>query len=482
MVKFIKNYFEDTSNLKGGNADKVVLPESVTELVSFMKEANSAKIPVTISGGGTATTGARIPFGGVVLSIEKFNKILEISDAKMSATVQAGVLVEELKDTAEKRGLFYTSHPTEKLATVGGTIATNASGSRSFRYGPTRKYIKRLKMVLPDGELFDIARGQIFPTKDDHVIKLPTGRLINIPTPSYKMPDVKSSAGYFWRDGMDLIDLFVGQEGTLSVIYEIEMALVRKPSSIFSCFVFFKREEDAWDFSEEIKASSGLDILSIEYFDHNAIALLREKNANVPSGASSAIFFEQDTSEKDGADVMNSWSRVILKHNSSLDETWVDMNEKDADNFTGLRYAIPESINEIIRRSPFTKFSTDIAVPGNKFLEMMNFYVQSFKRVDLKHVMFGHIGENHLHVNILPGSQREADKAKELAIEFIRKGIALGGTVSAEHGIGKIRHKYLEEMYGRQGILEMARIKKALDPNCILGLDNIFPREILSTI
>ncbi len=476
----MQNYFEDSSNLRGGYADKVVIPENAEELAGFMKEAYSEKLPVTISGAGTGTTGSRIPFGGVVVSMEKFNKIVEISKDNMSAIVQTGVLVDDLKEAAEKIGLFYTSHPTEKTASVGGTVATNASGSRSFRYGPARRYVKRLKMVLPDGEPFDLERGQTFLTKNNSRIKFSNGREIYVPMPNYKMPDVKNSAGYFAKDGMDLIDLFIGQEGTLSVITEIEIGLVKKPSSILSCFVFFKKEEDAWGFSEDIKKSHDMDILSIEYFDHNAIELLKARDKNVPGNMAAAIFFEQDIGGKGGNEAAAGWANMILKFGTSLDATWVAMNEKEAKGFTALRYAIPESVNEMIRRSGFRKFSTDIAVPGNRFLEMMSFYVEIFKKERLNHVIFGHIGENHLHVNILPGSHEEARRAEELSFSFIKKGISIGGTVSAEHGIGKLKHGYLREMYGRQGVLEMAKIKKVFDPNCILGLDNIFPKEDLA--
>ena len=477
--EMIKNYLEDSSNLKNGTVDKVVIPENVQELAEFMKGAYSKKLPVTISGGGTGTVGSRIPFGGALVSMEKFDKIIEVSRATMSATVQAGVRVEDLKGAAEKTGLFYTSHPTEKTAFVGGTVATNASGSRSFKYGPTRRYVKRLKMVLPDGGLFDLARGQIFITKGNSRIKIPGGREIDIPMPQYKMPEVKNSAGYFIKDGMDLIDLFIGQEGTLSIITEIDIGLVKKPSAILSCFVFFKKEEDSWGFSEEVKRSPSSDILSVEYFDHNAIGLLRTRGKNVPGDAAAAIFFEQDMSGKDTDKAIDEWVDVISKFGSSLDATWVAMNERVAEDFTALRYAVPESINDIIRLGGFKKFSTDIAVPGDRFPEMMAFYVEAFKREPLKHVIFGHIGENHLHVNILPASREDAARAEELSLSFVSKGISLGGTVSAEHGIGKLKHRFLQEMYGKRGVLEMAGIKKVFDPHCILGLDNIFPKEYL---
>jgi len=173
---------------------------------------------------------------------------------------------------------------------------------------------------------------------------------------------------------------------------------------------------------------------------------------------------------------------MIGRHGARLEDTWAAMNEKDASLFTGLRYAIPESVNELIKRSGFRKFSTDIAVPGGRLLDMMRFYVDTLKGSGLRHLIFGHIGEDHLHVNILPGTALEAERARELSLIFVRKGVALSGTVSAEHGIGKLKHKYLEEMYGRNGIMEMVRVKKALDPNCILGLDNIFPKEYLNLV
>src|SRR3989338_8364046 len=140
----IRSYFEDSSNLKGGYAEEVVFPEDIDDLSKFLSDAYIKKIPVTVSGGGTNTTGSRIPFGGKVISMERFNSILDMSEYEMSSLVQAGVLVEDFKNSCENKGLFYTCHPTEKTAFVGGTVATNASGSRSFKYGPTRKCVMHL--------------------------------------------------------------------------------------------------------------------------------------------------------------------------------------------------------------------------------------------------------------------------------------------------------------------------------------------------
>ncbi|MBN1527319.1 MAG: FAD-binding oxidoreductase [Candidatus Omnitrophica bacterium] len=486
----IQAYFEDSSNLKGGNADAVYVPENLQELSAVLKEACGRKAPVTISGGGTTTTGSRVPFGGTVISMERLKKVIGISREKMSALVEAGVTVEDLKLASEKEGLFYMCHPTEKTAFVGGTVATNASGARSFKYGPTRRYVKRLKMVLSNGSILEVRRGERFLTKNDPVIRLDDGTAITVPLPSYKMPaDVKNAAGYYAKDGMDLIDLFIGQEGTLSVIGEVELGLVKKPARILSCFVFFAKEEDAWLFADDMRsacrrkiAQDGLilDILSIEYFGTEAVGILRKNNVNVPQNAAAAIFIEQEVEEGREGDVVERWAKFITRHNASVDDTWVAMNEKEVDEFSGFRYLIPEAVNEMVRKSGFAKISNDIAVPDSRFLEMMRFYREALEKSDIQHVVFGHMGESHVHVNLLPKSERELAAARDMALAFVKKGVSLGGTVSAEHGIGKIKHRYLEEMYGREGILEMVRIKKALDPACILGLDNIFQKELLS--
>jgi D-lactate dehydrogenase (cytochrome) len=486
----LKSYLEDSSNLKGGYAESVAVPESVEELSAFLREASAKKLPVTVSGGGTSTTGSRIPFGGAVLSLERLNRIIRVSESSMSAVVESGVFVDDLKKACDRAGLFYTCHPTEGGANVGGTIATNASGARSFRYGPTRKYVKRLKVVLPTGEIMDMKRGGRMISRGDSRISPPGGRVIEVPIPTYKMPDVKNAAGYFAKDGMDLIDLFIGQEGTLAVIAEAEIGLVKKPEKIFSAFAFFGSEEDSWRFSAQARersrlrsgTKSAIDAMSIEYFDVNALALLRTKNPNVPPGARSAIFFEQE-SQAGGEDaIVGEWMDLISAHNGLPEDTWVAMTEKDGARFNEFRYAIPEAVNEIVRRNGFRKLSADIAVPAGKFFEMMNFYSASLKGSGLGHVLFGHMGECHVHANILPRSEAENARAGDMIMNFVRKGVSLGGTVSAEHGIGKIKHKYLEAMYGRQGILEMARIKKAFDPECVLGTGNVFSRDMLGEV
>ena len=477
----IQSYFEDSSNLKGGYADEVVIPSTTDEIIAYVKESHKLGRPILVSGGGTATTGARVPFGGAVLSMERFNRIISIDSQDMACVILSGVLVEALKNAVESKGLFYTSHPTENTAFVGGTIATNASGARSFKYGPIRAYVKSLSMILADGTPLTLRRGEKKLTHQDSAIELPGGRRINIPIPSYKMPSVKSAAGYFAYDGVDAIDLFIGQEGTLSIITEAEIALVKRPKKIIGAFVFFDTEAKAWDFADMARKSSrsegkrpgGIDALSIEYFDNHSLDLLRSKTENVPGSAKSAIFFEQESSDALEDAIIDAWTSLIERAGSSDKNTWVAFTEEEHDKFLGYRHMIPSTMNELIRRSGFQKISTDCAVPESSFFEIMNFYRKALNDGGIGYYVFGHIGECHLHVNIFPKTEEELLRAREIYMAIVKKVVSLGGTVSAEHGIGKLKQKYLEVMYGAEGIADMAAIKRSLDPKYILGRGNI---------
>ena len=283
----IQSYLEDSSNLPGGYAEKVFIPETQDDVFSFLKDANKRRCPVTISGGGTGTSGGRIPFGGIVLSTEKLNRIkgLVKKDSGGEIVAESGVLIKDLKARIEKEGLFYTYDPTEQTAFLGGTIATNASGARSFKYGSTRKSVIGLTLALADGSRLEVERGKI-KAKGAKLIFDIEGKEYKIPVPKYSVPKTKSSAGYYAEEGMDLIDLFIGQEGTLACILEARLKLNQGPQDIFSCFAFFNNEENACSFAIEARdisilkrdnSTEDINALAIEYFDNNSLDLLRKR-------------------------------------------------------------------------------------------------------------------------------------------------------------------------------------------------------------
>ncbi|MCX5751668.1 MAG: FAD-binding oxidoreductase [Candidatus Saganbacteria bacterium] len=475
----IKGYFEDTSSLSGGFADAVYLPENAQETAAVLKEAGEKKTPVTFSGNGTGTTGGRIPFGGIVLATDKLNRILDlkISHDKKNATLvtQPGVTLEEIEATAQKNGFFYAPDPTEQTAFIGATLSTNASGSRTFTFGPSRHYVKRIKVILSNGEILDTPRGRVF-AKDREFNFEKNGKRYQFSLPSYQMPHVKHSAGYFVEPNMDLIDLFIGSEGTLGFIAEAELVLMKKEKNIMGLVAFFQKEIDAFNFAQEIKP---LKPLAIEFFGETSLELLRNKYPKIPSYATGAIFFEDLFAPGEEEKVLEKWSGLLSKYNVNLDDVWMNESSDVTKSFKEFRHEMPELINEVIKQSGFSKISGDIAVPDSKAREMYQFYKEKVAESNFYYVLFGHISQNHLHINLVPKSADEWKLAKELYMKFIRKAVSMGGTVSAEHGIGKLKKIYLLELYGEKGVREMAAVKKVFDPACMLGIDNVIKKDML---
>ena len=300
------------------------------------------------------------------------------------------------------------------------------------------------------------------------------------------MPATKNAAGYFSKPGMDLVDLFIGQEGTLGVISEIEIALAPALQETFDIIIFFPAEESAVDFVVEAKSKKDKTVNFFEFFDENTLEMLKATYSNIPINAKAAVYIEQEIIPENEKTYLDDWAGLIEKHHASLDNCWLGMGAAKKEELVKFRHAIPEHINELFKKHKSIKLATDISVPTDKFKEMYNFYNSKLKTClpagraqnsKLFHIKFGHIGENHLHVNLLPKSEEEKAQAKDLVLGLVKKAISLGGTISAEHGVGKIKHAYLREMYGQSGIKEMIRIKKTFDPNCILGRNNIFPTE-----
>jgi len=468
----IKSYLEDSSNLASGYAEGVYLPENEAEISEAASECNANKVPLTISGGQTGTVGGCIPFGGWVLSTQKLNHILDFNPQEKFMIVQPGVTLEEIEKTAAQENLFYPPDPTEKTATIGGNVATNASGGRSYRFGSTRQWIERLKIVLANGTSLNLKRNLIQANKQGEFV-LPH---LTLPLPHYQSPPIKNSAGYFVAKEMDFLDLFIGSEGTLGIFSEIEISLLPAFQETFDFVVFFESEDKAVDFVLESKSQKDPTINFYEFFDENTLQMLKKTYSKIPGDKKAAIYLEQEINDSNQNYYLEQWSELLEKYQIPLEECWLGLDAKKKEELRKFRHAVPEHINELFKQHGLIKLATDIAVPEDKFKEMFTFYNSELKASspEIFYIKFGHIGDNHLHVNLLPKSEQELKKAKELILSFVRKAVSLGGTVSAEHGIGKIKHDYLKEMYGEAGVAEMIRIKKAFDPNCILGRNNLF--------
>ncbi len=496
----IQGFLADASNMGGGTANRVVFPESAAEISEILRQASVGKTPVTVSGAGTGTVGGRVPFGGTVITLDKLRRIKEIAkltDGNGFGIVESGVILADFQKATEAEGLFYPPDPTEWSCQMGGTVVTNASGARSFKYGATREFATRLEIVLPTGEIINLRRGD-FRADKDHKLRLKAGeREIIVQLPTYKMPQTrKHSAGYFVHPEMDAVDLFIGSEGTLGVVTEIETRLLAKPESVLSGVVFFKDEKNLLNFVEETKTISfatrekiqnpksetrnQIDARVLEYFDSRALRFVSEKFPLVPENMAGAIFFEQEVTAETEEDLLNQWFELLEKHQAETEISWFATNESDARKMREFRHALPVSVNEFIVRHDQRKVSTDMAVPDREFRQMLRFYQETLKQSGLNYVIFGHIGDNHLHVNMLPRSEAEAHLAKQVYGRFIARACIVGGTISAEHGIGRLKKHYLEVMFGERYLNEMALVKRAFDPAGILNRGVMFDEQFLS--
>lgn len=471
----LQDYLTDASFIRDGYAERVVIPESVEEVAQTLAEANRDRVPVTVSGAGTGTVGGRVPFGGIVLATDRLNRIKVIDRTNNTAVAEAGVVLSDFQRSVESEGLLYPPDPTERGCFLGGTVATNASGARTFKYGPTRNYVAGLKVVLASGEVLDLKRGE---TRADEQGRLQVGRSIELPLPQVHMPATRKNAtGYFVAPGMDAIDLFIGSEGTLGVICEITAKLLPKPEALLSGVVFFAHETDVLNLVANVRAH--VDARAIEFFDRESLGFLREKYSTIPAEAVAAIFFEQETTASTEESVFEQWTTLLDRHHA-LTDSWFATNAADQAKLREFRHQLPVLMNEWFAHYRQRKVSTDMAVPDDAFPELFRLYQDTLRDSGLRYTIFGHIGDNHVHVNILPRDDVEGARARDLYVQFLKHAAAVGGTLSAEHGVGKLKREYLRLFYSDDQLRALASVKRALDPNGILGRGNIFVEDLLT--
>ncbi|MDD4308546.1 MAG: FAD-binding oxidoreductase [Thermoplasmata archaeon] len=500
----IVQYLTDESNAFVASPETVsgvFFPESEAELIDILR---SSEEPVTVSGAGTGLTGARVPMlGGTVISTERMRRTVDngtgislerdspagavrihLDESRQHARVAPGITLAEL-DTVLPKDLSYGPDPTERLASLGGTVATNASGARCFYFGPTRSWIDGLRVVLADGDVLVLRRGACAADRDGMLrFRSESGKEYCVKIPNYRMPQVKNAAGLYSKDGMDLIDLFIGSEGILGIFSEITVKLQPAESDIVADLAFFRSEADAQEAVGRLRAVKERGILAIEYFNGNALDFIRDQYPEMPHNARAAVLAEL---KSDGLKNMDFLADLLKKH--GVLEDWCANNPFDRRKMKEFRHSLPDSINSFLKQHDSHKLATDIAVPVAEFPAMMDRYAETGCRFAEKYpregkhwVLYGHVGDCHAHFNFITASEDERRFARTLIAELAEFAVSVGGTLSAEHGVGKktllIGGKnvpYLQLMYGVSGLREIARVKKALDPGTRLNAGNMVP-------
>ncbi|MGQ9819858.1 MAG: FAD-binding oxidoreductase [Candidatus Kapaibacteriales bacterium] len=482
----IENYLTDASNLRG-KAEEVIIPENEFELIETIRELYSRTVPYTISGAGTGLVGGRVPFEGVIISMEKINTIFEVNDEEQTIHLQGGVAYSEMDYALNEHKLFLPPNPTEKNAFVGANIACNSSGSRTFKYGTFRDFVQVIKVILPDGEVVELTRNDEPIKNNIYMLPTPSGKVYSFTIPKITYPTLKkNSAGYYLRDGMHKLDLFIGSEGTIGTILEAKLRLIPFPEKVLGLIIFFEKLEKSLDFVDEIRNRSYIsfhtgtnsdNLISarlIEYFDRNSLSLLFDEYPQIPKNSFSAIWIEQEYIEKEEEALIKCWFDIISKYTSLVDDTWVAMTDNEHERFRVFRHRIPQRVFELVARSKYQKVGSDVSVPDSMFKNYYLSLVETLYKSEIQFFIWGHIGNSHIHANLIPTNEEQNQLANEIYDDIVHRAIQLGGTFSAEHGTGKLKRKYLEMMYGSEVVAQMKKIKLLFDPKNLVGRGNLF--------
>ncbi|MDO5134398.1 MAG: FAD-binding oxidoreductase, partial [Eubacteriales bacterium] len=490
------DYLHDESR-QTGQADSISFPKSEEEVCEIMRVMHARENDVTIQGSLTGLAAAAVPDGGHILSMRKMNRVLGMRIGKEGAKrdprcryrhdpereavyvrVQPGLTLNEFREYLRTRQMpnegwdeasmetyqaflqmpeqYFPPDPTEGSASLGGMCACNSSGAKSFYYGSTRGYIEAFRLVLADGDVLALRRGQCYADGRHFVLRTEKGRIIEGDLPGYQMPHCKNAAGYYAADNMDLVDLVIGSDGTFGIFTELELRLIEMPKVIFGLNCFFKEESEAVAFSGIIRRTCP-ELAAMEYLDQNALNLLREekdKDFKIPEEAKCMLYLEIHAAEHDSAmeqvDAILTGMEIV---GADPDTSWIAESYGDRQKLLEMRHMVPEKVNARIaaykRVHPkIAKTGSDMALPDAHFLNLLDMYETDLNNHGFDYAVWGHFGDNHLHVNVLPRTPEEMQKAKEMFEKWAVTVTSLGGTVSAEHGTGKIKAILLAIMYG----------------------------------
>lgn len=488
-------------------------PRTIGELSACLTPAALAGRRILPVGAQSSLTGGATPFGDVVLSTEALGGVAVLEDR---VRVGAGVRLEALQAALARQGRWFPPAPTFLGATAGGAVATCAAGAATFKYGTVREWVEGLTVVLAGGGVLHLTRGGVTASADGTFeIETTTGTRV-VRLPSLQLPDVpKHSAGYFVAPGMDLVDLFIGSEGTLGVIAEIVFRTAPVPAAVCRALVPISDEQAGIALVGELRSAAhatwragdplGIDISAIEHIDARSIAVIREDgvdrklNIELPSGAGIVLLIELELpSDGEAADL---WSQLegardpvgvdaplrrfcqLLDRHGALDDAEIVLphDRARAAALAELREAVPAGVNRRVARARqhdagVSKTAADMIVPFERFGDMMATCRRLFAERGLDLAVWGHISDGNVHPNVIPSSADDVRRGQDAILALGVEVIAMGGCPLAEHGVGRnpIKQELLRRLYGPAGVEAMRAIKVSLDPGGALASGVIF--------
>jgi D-lactate dehydrogenase (cytochrome) len=484
----------DESKLQGGALGALARPKSHLECSTALSLFASSGKQIAIVTGGTGLSGGAVPLAGAqMISLAGMKDISALGfdpdKGHHFVRVQAGVTLAELNEHLGEleEKVFFPVDPTETSASLAGMVATNASGARSFFYGSIRNWVRWIRVVLSDGSILELTRDE-FRIIDGQIILEIGDEQRELKLEGISIPETKHTLGYRYRDDSDPIDIFIGSEGTLGVITDVELQLEPVPTQRMYFLQFFNSESSALSFVCDLRKEEKLKTLAIEFCDRKSLDFVLQSSVRsdckaaglIKDSHKAAVYCEFICeTEEELLTLYERLETVLEKNGSRIEDSFAGTEDKDLRDMKMFRHAVPETINSLIarRRSEIPglhKIATDMSVPDEAIQTVFDLYRGHLDSRNLEYAIFGHAGDNHFHVNILPRTEEELRVAKEAYKEIAAKVVSLRGAVSAEHGIGRIKKAFLLEQFGADEIDKMKKIRSFFDPDLRLSTGVLF--------
>ena len=478
----LAQYLRDESKLSAESARGVFLPKSLAELQSVLSALAKSGSKITVSAARTGLTGGSVPDAdSFVLSLERL-KGIELTPSPDTVKVLAGTTWSELTEFLGEHlpEYFFPVDPTEQSASIGGAVVLNAGGARSLRFGSVRNWVTALKVFLADGSEIQCNRGEIVAKNGSFAITDSYGTRRLEVTP-IKKPSTKNTIGYFLSEESDLLDLFVGSEGSLGIIGEITLKLEKKPGVLLSHLQVFRSDISALKAVEFLRTN--FSPFSLELIDSRSIAKVAERpkaaaerflklHEGLPSSEdSAALFLELPLKDEEELILFSeSFFTFLVDLDEDPERAISGTDDRTLADIKKLRHLVPERMNEIIaeRRATYPglhKIAMDMAVEDRDLFWVYNLYQQELNLRGFEYAIFGHAGNNHFHVNILPRNLEELSEAKAAYFVLAQQIVKRGGAVAAEHGIGRLKREFLKAQYSAEELEQFKSIRKFFDPD-----------------
>jgi glycolate oxidase len=428
--------FDGTAALKGP-AETVVLPGSTAEISAVVKFAGEYGRAIVTRGSGTGLSGGSVPSEGcIVLCLTRLDKILSVDAANLTVRAQCGVITAAIDAAVQQHGLFYPPDPgSMKISTIGGNVAENSGGLRGLKYGVTRDYVMGLEVVLPDGRIAQFGNAC-----------------------------VKDVAGYSMKD------LFIGSEGTLGIITEVLLKVLPRPAARRTMLASYDRMEDAAQTVSDIIAAKIIPC-TLEFLDRMTIGCVEDyAKIGLPRDCEALLLMETDGHPAAVAEEAE--QMLTLARARGARDVRVARDDAEALQLASARRS---AFSALARVRP-TTILEDVTVPRDKLAEMVAFVAEVAKKHQLLVGTFGHMGDGNLHPTFLTDERDAAEMARvhEALEEIVTKTLALGGTITGEHGVGLAKKAWLRRQVGENSHDLMREIKRAWDPRNLLNPGKIF--------